>query len=72
MRIKKYNIYEYTIILIYIPGKNNNKITLIYREIYIINNLFVKALININIIKSKEIILNIIKNLATIKFYNLL
>ena len=64
--IKEYNIYEYAIILIYILN-NNNKVILIRYKIYIINNLFAKALIDINIIKSKRIILNINKNFIIIK-----
>ena len=48
---------------------NNDKVTLIRREIYIINNLSIKALIRINIIKSKNIILDIFKNLTIIKLY---
>ena len=46
--------------------------TLIRREVYIINELFAKTLIDINIIKLEEIVLNINKNLTIIKFYNLL
>lgn len=69
--IKKHNVYEYTIILIYISNEND-KIILIYREIHIINDLSTKALINIDIIKLKRIILNIDKNLTIIKSYNLL
>ena len=46
--------------------------TLIYREIYIINNLLIKVLIDINIIKFKDIILNINKNLIIIDLYYLL
>ena len=48
---------------------NNSKVILIRREIYIIDDLSTKALININIIKSKEIVLDIFKNLAIIEFY---
>ena len=66
--IKEYNICEYAIISIYMPS-NNDKVILIYREIYIINNLSIKALIKINIIKSKNIILDIFKNLTIIELY---
>ena len=48
---------------------NNSKVILIRREIYIIDDLSTKALININIIKSKEIVLNTFKNLTIIKSY---
>ena len=67
--IKEHNACDYAIIFIYIFD-NNKKVALIRRKIYIIDNLFVKALININIIKFKAIILDISKNLAIIKFYN--
>ena len=64
-------MYEYTIISIYIPSNNSNKVALIRYKIYIIDDLLVKALININIIKLKLIILNISKDLITIGSYNL-
>ena len=68
LKIKKYNAYEYAIILIYISN-NNNKVTLIRREIYIIDNLSIKTFIRIDIIKSKGIILDISKNLVIINLY---
>ena len=68
--IKEHDIYKYAIILIYIPN-NNNKVILIRYKIYIVNNLFVKTLIDINIIKFKIIILNINKDLVTIRSCNL-
>ena len=43
---------------------------LIRREIYIVNDLLIKALININIIKFKVIVFDISKNLIIIKLYN--
>ena len=54
------------------PNENSNKVILIRYKIYIINNLSIKALININIIKLKDIILNTNKNLIIINSYNLL
>ena len=48
---------------------NNDKVTLIRREIYIVDDLFAKALIKIDIMKPKNIILDTFKNLAIIKFY---
>ena len=60
------------IVLIYVPSKNNSKVTLIRREIYIIDNLSTKALIRINIIKPEGIILNTNKDLIIISSYNLL
>ena len=49
---------------------NKNKITIIERELYIINNLIVKILIEINIIKSKRIIINLENNVIEIDVYN--
>ena len=54
----KYEISEYIRIKIYLFNKNKI-ITLIRREFYIIDNLIVKTLIEINIIKLKEIILDL-------------
>ena len=70
--IKGYNIYKYIIISIYIFNKDRSKVVLIYYKIYIIDNLSIKIFINIDIIKLKDIILNINKNLIIIKSYNLL
>ena len=54
----KYEISEYIRIKIYLSNKN--KITiLIEREFYVIDNLIIKTLIEINIIKLKEIILDL-------------
>ena len=66
---KEYNAYEYIVIPIYIPDKNN-KIILIRRKIYIIDNLSTKALININIIKLEDIILDTSKDITVISSYN--
>ena len=71
LETKKHNVCEYIIILIYIFN-NNNKITLIRREIHIINNLFIKTFIKINIIKLKDIVFNINKNFIIIELYDLL
>ena len=67
LRIKKHDICEYIVVSIYIFNINN-KMTLICREIYIVNNLFIKALININIIKFEIIIFDINKNFVIINF----
>ena len=48
--------------------KNKNTIFII-REIYIINNFNAKTLIEVNIIKSKCIILNLQRDVITINFY---
>ena len=68
LNIEEYNICEYIIIFIYILYENDI-IILIRRKIYIVNNLFVKSLINIDIIKSKNIIFNINKDFIIIKLY---
>ena len=70
--INKYNIYKYAIILIYISNIERNKVALIRRKIYIIDNLSIKVLISINIIKLEDIILDINKDLLIIRSYNLL
>ena len=49
LNINIYNISEYIRLYIYFLDKND--IILIKREFYIIENLIIKALININIIK---------------------
>ena len=54
----KYEISEYIRIKMYLSNKNKI-IILIEREFYIIDNLTIKTLIDINIIKSKEIILDL-------------
>ena len=54
----KYEISEYIKIKIYLSNKNKI-IILIKREFYIINNLIIKTLIEIDIIKLKEIILDL-------------
>ena len=69
--IKEYNTYEYAIILIYIPSPDG-KVTLIRREIYIVDKLSTKVLISIDIIKPEGIILDTTKDLITIGSYNLL
>jgi len=64
-----YNINEFVIISIYIPGKDN-KIALITRELYIVDNLSTKILIGIDIIKLERIIINTSRDLVIIIFYN--
>ena len=55
------------VILIYIPSLNS--IILIYYKIYIINDLSVKVLISIDIIKPKGIVLDTNKDLTIIGSY---
>ena len=69
--INKYNTCEYVIIFIYILSKNS-KIALIRREFYIVDNLSIKILIKINIIKLEDIVLDTNKDLTIINLYNFL
>ena len=48
---------------------NKNDIALIEREFHVVNNLIIKALINIDIIKFERIILDIERNIIMIKSY---
>ena len=66
MGIKKYKIYNYIIIPLYLFNQSD-KVILIYYKIYIINDLFIKIFIDIDIIKFGTIILDIDKNLIIIK-----
>ena len=59
-----YNINEYIKLQIYLLDKND--IIKIKREFYIVDDFIVKALIDINIIKLKNIILDIKKNVIII------
>ena len=54
----KYEVNKYIRIKIYLFNKNKI-IALIKKKFYIIDNLIIKTLIEINIIKSKEIILDL-------------
>jgi hypothetical protein len=67
IRSKKYNANKYTKLLIYIPG--NNSTTFIKRELYIVDNLLVKALNRVNILKPKGIIIDLNRNLIIIRSY---
>ena len=58
IRSKKYKASEYIRIKLYLLSKNDI-VAFIEREFYIINNLIIKALIGIDILKSKGIILNL-------------
>ena len=64
--IKEHDACEYAIIPIYVPNTDRSKVALIRREIYIVDNLLAKALINIDIIKPEGIILDTNKDLVTI------
>ena len=62
-----YNVSEYIKLQMYLFDKND--IINIKKKIYIVDNLVIKALIDINIIKSKDIILDIKKNIIIIDSY---
>ena len=64
---KKYNVSEYVRLKMWLLG--GTATTLIERELYIINNLTIKALINIDIIKLKEITINLEKDIIKINTY---
>ena len=62
-----YNINEYVKLQIYLFDKND--IIKIKREFYIIENFVIKTFIDINIIKLKNIIFDIKKNVIIIELY---
>ena len=57
-------------ILLFLYSEKSGNVTLIRREIYIINDFLIKTFININIMKFKTIVFDINKNLVIIKSYN--
>ena len=62
-----YDVNEYVKLQIYLFNKNN--IIKIKRKFYIVNDFVIKAFVDINIIKSKNIILDIKKNIMIIDSY---
>ena len=67
--INIYNINEYINLEIYLSDKNNNNITLIKKEFYIVNNFIIKIFISIDILKPEGIVLDIIKDIIIIISY---
>ena len=65
--VNMHNINEYTKLQIYLFDKND--IIKIEKEFYIVDDLAIKALIDIDIIKSKNMILDIKKNVIIIDSY---
>ena len=65
--VNMHNVNEYIKLQIYLFNKNN--IVKVKKEFYIVDDLVVKALIDINIIKSEDIILDIKKNVIIIDLY---
>lgn len=66
---KRHDASEYTKLEIYIPNKTDAITILIKREFYIVDNLSVKALISVNILKPKGIVIDFDKDLITIRLY---
>ena len=66
LNIKEYDVCEYVIILMYILSSNGEKIVLIRWEIHIVDDLFAKALIEIDIMKLESIVLDTNKDLVII------
>ena len=62
-------IHESILVFIYILN-NNNKMILIRHKVHFIDDLSIKVLIEIDIMKSESIILDTNKNLVIIDSYN--
>ena len=67
INVNMHNASEYIRLQIYLFNKNS--IIRIKKEFYIVDDLVVKAFVNINIIKSKNMILDIEKNVIIIDLY---
>ena len=67
LNINYHDISEYARLFIYLF--NNKDIDLIIREIYIINNLNVKIFLDVDIIKLKDIMLNLKDDIIIINLY---
>ena len=67
INVNMHNVNEYVKLQIYLSDKNS--IVKIKREFYIVDDFVVKALIDINIIKLKNMILDIKKNVIIIDLY---
>ena len=66
ININIYNVKEYIRLQIYLSNKNG--IIKIEKEFYIVDDLAIKALVDIDIIKPKNIIFDIEKNVIIIDF----
>ena len=72
LNINIYNINEYMSLEIDLLNKNYNNIILIKREFHIVDNLIIKILINIDILKPENIVVDVIKNtIIVISYKNL-
>ena len=67
INVNMHNFNEYIRLQMYLSNKND--IIKIKKEFYIVDNLVIKALININIMKSESIILDIKKDVIIIDSY---
>ena len=67
ININMHNVNEYIKLQIYLSDKDN--IIKIKREFYIVDDFAIKALVDINIIISKDIIFDIKKNVIIIDLY---
>ena len=67
--LNEYNINEYVVLRLYFTGKDQRTVV-IERKLYLINNLRINVLININIINPEKIVINIYNAVTTIKIYN--
>lgn len=63
---REHDVCEYAVIPMYVPNQDGTNVALIRREIHIVNDLSAKALIGIDIMKPKGIILDTNKDLVTI------
>ena len=66
INVNMHNINEYIRLQIYLLDKNN--ITKMKKEFHIVDDLVIKIFIDINIIKSKDIVFDIKKNVIIIDF----
>ena len=67
ININMHNVNEYVRLQIYLSNKND--IIKIKRKFHIVDDLVIKTLIDINIIKSKDMIFDIKKNVIIIGLY---
>ena len=69
INLNEYNINEYVVLRLYFAGKDQ-RIIIIEKKLYLINDLRINALINIDIINSEKIVINIYNAVAIIGIYN--
>ena len=69
INLNEYNINEYVVLRLYFTGKNQ-RIAVIEKELYLIDDLRTNVLINTDIIDSEKIIINIYNAVAIIGVYN--